>query len=297
VQSVIVIFCPSTSKVFFWRLGLKTRFVRRKEKLTLWPNCLPFPVNSHRAVILFLPIIFLQCSHYRGFFTFRQDGMIMANNADIMVVINMDIISIIIIIVVLVFSMTLHEAMHAFTSYWLGDDTAKLEGRLTLNPIKHIDPFLSLFLPIMLALVGAPIFGGAKPVPFNPNNVKWGEWGAAIIALAGPLTNLFIAFVSYGLWSVMVLNNLPFLDQVLSNMVVINLGFFIFNMIPIPPLDGSRVLYALAPDFVRRGMEIMEQFGVMIVFAIVLLAGSAFSVYISNALELFLNIFKLIFGV
>jgi len=112
---------------------------------------------------------------------------------------NIDILYIAIVIVAILLSMTLHEAMHAFMSYWLGDDTAKVLGRLTLNPIKHIDPFLTIILPVMLALVGAPIFGGAKPVPFNPQNVRWGEWGAALVALAGPLTNLVIAFVAFGI--------------------------------------------------------------------------------------------------
>ena len=99
---------------------------------------------------------------------------------------------------VILFSMTLHEAMHAFVGYWLGDDTAKNEGRLTLNPIKHIDPFLTILLPLGLALLGGPIFGGAKPVPFRPDQVRWGDWGAALVALGGPLTNFFIAFVSFG---------------------------------------------------------------------------------------------------
>ena len=98
-----------------------------------------------------------------------------------------------IVLGVILFSMTLHEAMHGFVAYFLGDDTAKLEGRLTLNPIKHIDPFLTILLPLMLAIVGAPIFGGAKPVPFNPNRVRYEEWGAAFVALAGPLTNFILA--------------------------------------------------------------------------------------------------------
>ena len=96
--------------------------------------------------------------------------------------------------------MTLHEAMHAFMGYFLGDDTARAQGRLTLNPLKHIDPFMTILLPVMLALIpGAPIFGGAKPVPFNPQNVRYGEWGAALVAIAGPLTNLLLAFFAFGI--------------------------------------------------------------------------------------------------
>jgi len=197
--------------------------------------------------------------------------------------------------------MTFHEAMHAFASYWLGDDTAKLSGRLSFNPIKHIDPFLTILLPVMLAIVGAPIFGGAKPVPFNPNNLRWDEWGAALVALAGPLTNLLMAFIIFGisvaLHKPVNLVNYSGLDGLILNLgVMVNLGFFIFNMIPIPPLDGSRVLYALAPEFVRRGMEAMEQFGIIIVFAIVLFAGSSFELFFVTAIDFFVSSFGHIFG-
>ena len=84
---------------------------------------------------------------------------------------------IIIVLGVILFSMTLHEAMHAFVAYWLGDDTAKFSGRLTLNPLKHIDPFLTILLPLMLAATGGPVFGGAKPVPLNFSKLRWEEWG------------------------------------------------------------------------------------------------------------------------
>src|SRR5574344_1228800 len=109
-----------------------------------------------------------------------------------------DFVYILIVIGVILVSMTIHEAMHAYTSYWLGDDTAKLSGRLTLNPIKHIDPFMTLVLPLLLALAGTPVFGGARPVPFNSNKLKFEEWGIAIVAIAGPLTNFLIAFISVG---------------------------------------------------------------------------------------------------
>ena len=191
--------------------------------------------------------------------------------------------------------MTLHEAMHAYASNWLGDDTARLQGRLTLNPIKHIDPFLTLLLPIMLAIAGAPVFGGAKPVPFNPNNVRYEEWGVALVALAGPITNLLLAFVFFGLWVLFGLPNQGIAGQFFGAAVSVNLGFFIFNMIPIPPLDGSRVLYALAPEFVRRLMEAIEQFGVIIVFIVVLFAGSTLGVLMTSAVSFFLDLFSRIF--
>jgi Zn-dependent protease len=209
---------------------------------------------------------------------------------------NIDIIYLIIVVIVILISMTLHEAMHAFASYWLGDDTARLMGRLTLNPIKHIDPVLTLLLPILLAIVGAPVFGGAKPVPFNPNNLRFGEWGVAIVALAGPLTNFIIAFISVGIWVLIGDLNQGILGQIFLTSASVNLGFFIFNMIPIPPLDGSRVLYALAPDFVRHSMEVLERFGIIIVFLIVILAGSGLESFMSASINFFLNFFAHIFG-
>lgn len=214
----------------------------------------------------------------------------------------MDIGYIGIVLAVILVSMTLHEAMHAFMGYWLGDDTAKREGRLTLNPIKHIDPFLTILLPLMLALVGGPIFGGAKPVPFNPARVKGEEWGAALVAAAGPLTNLLIAFIVFGIGVVTgIISDAGIFASttglIVQTAIAVNLGFFVFNMLPIPPLDGSRVLYALAPEFVRRGMEAVERAGILVIFAIVLVAssalGSVMSVSINGILQVFETIFRL----
>lgn len=190
--------------------------------------------------------------------------------------------------------MTLHEAMHGFMAYFLGDDTAKREGRLTLNPVRHIDPFLTVLLPLMLAVVGGPIFGGAKPVPFNPARVRFGEWGAALIALAGPLTNLVIGFICFGVYAI-------FRDQAFASYFLlacmVNLGFFVFNMLPIPPLDGSRVLYALAPEFVKRGMEAMERFGIVVIFALVLVASPIISTIMRTAITGIIAVFAAIFNI
>ncbi|HRN97148.1 MAG TPA: site-2 protease family protein [Candidatus Saccharibacteria bacterium] len=207
-----------------------------------------------------------------------------------------DIVHILIVIGVILFSMTLHEAIHAFVGYWLGDETAKLQGRLSLNPIKHIDPFLTLLLPIILAIIGAPIFGGAKPVPFNPNNIRWGEWGAALIAVAGPLTNLFIAFIMFGIFAVIGAPASGLAGQILMTAVLVNLGFFVFNMIPIPPLDGSRVLYALAPEFVRRGMEAIERFGIVLIFLIIMVGSSLVGTFMIAIITFFIQVFGQIFG-
>ena len=208
----------------------------------------------------------------------------------------MDIGYIAIVIGVVLLSMTLHEAMHAFMGYWLGDDTAKLQGRLTLNPIKHIDPILTILLPVMLAIVGGPIFGGAKPVPFNPDRVRYDEWGAALVAVAGPLTNLIIAFVAYGAYVLVGGLNAGLLGEILMIAVGVNLGFFIFNMLPIPPLDGSRVLYALAPEFIRRGMEAIERLGIIVILIIVLAASSLIGAFMGQSIDFFVDLFTRIFG-
>lgn len=208
----------------------------------------------------------------------------------------MDITYIFVVLGVILFSMTLHEAMHAFVGYWLGDDTAKLEGRLTLNPIKHIDPFLTIILPLTLAIIGAPIFGGAKPVPFNPARVRYDEWGAALIAVAGPLTNLLIAFIAFGIWVVAGLPEEGIGALIIQAAIFVNLGFFIFNIIPLPPLDGSRVLYALAPEFVRRGMEVIERQGLIFIFLLVLVASPFIGSLMVGASGFFIGVFSRIFN-
>ena len=200
------------------------------------------------------------------------------------------------VVVAVLLSMTLHEAMHAYASYWLGDDTAKAEGRLTLNPIAHIDPFLTLILPLILALVGAPIFGGAKPVPFNPLRVRYGEVGAAIVGVAGPLTNFVLAFVFFAAYA---LSGTPngVIGDFLTIAVVVNLGFFVFNMLPIPPLDGSRVLYAIAPEGARRVMEQIERNGLILIFALVLLFSTQIGQVIRVATTAIIGVFSQLFGV
>ena len=207
----------------------------------------------------------------------------------------------IIVLVTILLSMTLHEAMHAFMGYFLGDDTAKAQGRLSLNPIKHIDPIMTIALPLFLAVMGGPIFGGAKPVPFNPHKVRYGEWGAALVAIAGPLTNLLIAFVVFGVGVLSGVITSAGVEATLAGQIVItavsvNLGFFVFNILPIPPLDGSRVLYALAPDPVKAGMEYIERYGIFFVFGLVLIGASVLGQImaggINGILQLFMTIFR-----
>ena len=213
------------------------------------------------------------------------------------------ILEIIIVLIVILLSMTIHEAMHAFMGYMLGDNTAKEEGRLTLNPIKHIDPFMTILLPLIMVVLHAPVFGGAKPVPFNPNRVRFGDWGAALVALSGPITNLVIAFIAFGVGVFSgVINNAGTVQPtifglIISTAVSVNLGFFVFNMLPIPPLDGSRILYAVAPNSVRSVMQKIEQNGVLLVMIIVVLFSDVIGQVMSGCIRAILRVFMNIFGV
>jgi Zn-dependent protease len=163
---------------------------------------------------------------------------------------------------VLFASMTIHELMHAVAADWLGDPTAKLMGRITLNPIKHIDPVLTLLLPLLLIFGGSPIvFGAAKPVQVNFSSLKYDEFGGAIVGMIGPLTNLAIAIVAAFIFNVADPTS-EVLYKVLGFTIMINIGFFVFNSIPWPPLDGSRLLYAFAPRPLQKVMEQIESFGI-----------------------------------
>lgn len=176
---------------------------------------------------------------------------------------DISLIGIAIFLVSLVISLSFHESMHAFMAFWLGDDTANEQGRLTINPLKHIDPFTTVLLPMVLLLFGYPPFLIAKPVPFNPYRVKWGDFGAALVGLAGPLSNLLLAFVGVSLLRVFGLVDGTLVYDSLYLFVQLNIAIFVFNMIPFPPLDGSRVLYAVAPDPLRAVMKQIESFGIM----------------------------------
>ena len=200
------------------------------------------------------------------------------------------IVTLIFVIAIILFSTVLHEIAHGFVAYKLGDETAKLSGRLSLNPLKHIDPVMSVAVPVMLFLMGGPIFGGAKPVPINTRNLKGEEWGFALTAIAGPLTNIVLSFLFFLAWYFLGGN------EILLYGIQINMGFALFNIIPIPPLDGSRVLYALAPDFMKDFMVKIEPFGIFIVYILVFLCGNWFSGYLLGAENGLLNAYLWIVG-
>ena len=164
-------------------------------------------------------------------------------------VLNMESLLIIVVqILIVLFSIVLHEVAHGAMAFSLGDDTAKHLGRLTLNPIKHLDLFGSIILPIMTFALTGFVFGYAKPVPYNPNNLNDRKYGPAKVAAAGPLTNIIIA-VLFGL----TLRFLPIasgsqFSQLLQFAVLMNLVLAIFNLVPIPPLDGHWFVLTFVPD-------------------------------------------------
>ncbi len=177
-------------------------------------------------------------------------------------------------IIVLVLSAVMHEYMHGFVAYRLGDRTAKDAGRLTLNPFKHLEWFGSFFLPLVMIISQMPfLFAWAKPVPYNPYNLKDKKYGEAKVAIAGSLGNLVIALF-FGLFiRIFSMLNITFLS-LLSVIVYINLILAVFNLLPIPPLDGSKVLATFLPPRAREKFLSLERFGLVLVILFVMLAGS-----------------------
>lgn len=209
----------------------------------------------------------------------------------------MDIVGLLVVLCVIVFSMVLHELAHGVTAYLLGDETAKEDGRLTLNPIKHLDPVMSLLLPLMSFVMGGVVFGGAKPVPVNFRKLRGGVWGMALVAFMGPLTNFILAFISFLILELMgVRAEGGFLYTVFLEMLFVNLGFGVFNLIPIPPLDGSRIFYVIMPDAIRNLMDRMEKYGIFVVYILVLLGGNVFSSVMTGAMDGIINAFYWIIG-
>lgn len=182
-------------------------------------------------------------------------------------------ISIIFTIVILILSVVIHEVAHGYAALALGDVTAKYAGRLTLNPIKHLDPVGSIILPFVLAILpGGFIFGWAKPVPYNPYNLRNKRWGELIVAIAGPLSNVAVAvllgfIIRYGGYLSL---STPFITLALTA-VVINLVLAVFNLVPIPPLDGSKILFGLFPRFADRYKRTMERYGLIFLLVFIIL--------------------------
>lgn len=195
---------------------------------------------------------------------------------------NVDWLEIAFVIILLIISLGVHEAAHAWSAWKLGDSTAKDMGRMTVNPIVHIDPFMTILLPALCAITGAPIFGGAKPVPVNMHRLRnpWVDMG--VVAFAGPLSNLLLACLFLALWKFFLITGYyngaelaqslrhdDLLPRVLLQTVGFNVVLFVFNLIPIPPLDGSRIMANLLPPSLRENYSRIGGFGLLAVFMLI----------------------------
>lgn len=212
------------------------------------------------------------------------------------------LVSAIISLVILLFSAILHEIAHGFVAERLGDPTARLAGRLTLNPKKHIDPLLSIILPLILLSSGSPIiFGAAKPVPVDPFNLKDGRKDLALVSLAGPLTNILIAILGSILIRVL-FPNIPFFavqntiaGMILVNIVYLNLLLGIFNLLPIPPLDGSKIFALALPETAAKAYMSLQPIGFLILFFLLMFPIGGFSLmnFVGNLLSFSLKLLGL----
>lgn len=183
----------------------------------------------------------------------------------------------ILMVVALIFSVVLHEMAHGYAANWLGDPTARLQGRLSANPLVHIDPLMSVILPALLVFSGSSfLFGAAKPVPYNPYNFTNQKWGEAIVAAAGPAMNIFIAIVFAILIRLSDVLQLPgTFVQLGFGIIILNIFLALFNLVPIPPLDGSKILPKLLPYSLAMKYEsfrvVMER-NMAVSFAVVIIA-------------------------
>jgi len=178
----------------------------------------------------------------------------------------MDATNAIFYVAILIMSIVIHEVSHGFMAEYFGDDTARNAGRLTLNPLKHLDLFGSILLPAVLVLTNSPfLFGWAKPVPYNPNNLRNRKWGTISVAAAGVLANFLIAII-FGilirLTSGITLQ--PNFYFITSAIVIVNLALAIFNLVPIPPLDGSKILFSFLPESAFSFIFAYEQYSLVL---------------------------------
>jgi len=170
------------------------------------------------------------------------------------------------LIIILILSIIIHEIAHGSVAYYLGDPTAKYAGRLSLNPLKHLDPFGSIILPLLLIVFRSPIlFAYAKPVPINPRKFRDQKYGSLKVALAGPLSNLSIALV-FGLVLRFVpgISAISGLSAIFAGIVFINILLAVFNLVPIPPLDGSHILFTFLPYSMQHIKIFLRQYGMFI---------------------------------
>lgn len=225
------------------------------------------------------------------------------------------IVLVIFYIVMLLYSVIIHEVAHGVMALWLGDTTAKYAGRLTANPLKHIDPWLTIGMPLMMLLLTnfKFAFGGAKPVPYNPYNLKNQKWGPALVGAAGPLSNILIAvaaaiiakfisiplaakadiisnFNDWGKISAVVSGSFgAIFFEILVIIIFWNVLLAFFNLIPIPPLDGSKLLFSIFPIRIET-MAMLEQFGFIILLFVIIFFSGPLGIFLNFMLNLFLRI-------
>ena len=182
----------------------------------------------------------------------------------------LDPITFVFSLVVLVMSVIAHEVAHGYAAERLGDPTARLAGRLTLNPVSHFDMMGSFIVPIASYFLGGFVFGWAKPVPYNPYNMRSQKWGGAIVAVAGPLTNIGLALIFGLLVRFSPVLGLPTeILPIVQTIVFLNLTLALFNALPIPPLDGSKILFALLPYRLLYIQEFLERFSIVVMILLV----------------------------
>jgi Zn-dependent protease len=208
-------------------------------------------------------------------------------------------IEVIVIIIALILSIVLHEVAHGYAANWLGDPTARLSGRLTANPLPHIDPLGSVIVPALLFLSNAGLlFGWAKPVPYNPYNLSNQRWGEAIVSAAGPLTNFLLAII----FAVLIRLAIPLglsgsFIELASYIVYINILLGFFNLIPLPPLDGSKIFESVLPLQLRMRYRafgtMIERFGLIATFVFIFIFINIFWGPFSVLLH---GVFKLLTG-
>jgi Zn-dependent protease len=226
-----------------------------------------------------------------------------------------EIVLILFYIIILIYSVIIHEVAHGVAALWLGDPTAKYAGRVTANPIKHIDPWMTIAMPILMLLLTnfKFAFGGAKPVPYNPYNLKNQKWGPALVGAAGPASNILIALVAVFIASFISIpsavkkdiiynfNNWGKISETVSGsmgsiffeilvMIIFwNVFLAFFNLIPIPPLDGSKLLFSIIPIKMQT-MIMLEQFGFVILLVFIIFFSGPLGTFLNSMLNLFLGL-------
>lgn len=224
-----------------------------------------------------------------------------------------EVVLIIFYILILLYSIIIHEVSHGVVALWLGDSTAKYAGRLNLNPLKHIDPIGSILVPAFMFFLGGPVLGWAKPVPYNPYNLRDQKWGPVLVALAGPASNLILAglaiilshfiFIGAALKANLVQNSLnpaglatlmagsfgAIIFALLMIVVVFNVILAFFNLIPIPPLDGSKLIFAIF-DVKIETIAAWERYGMIVLLFILFIFPGPIMLFLNSVLGFFLGL-------